>query len=74
VFYVRMPDAEDAQGLGWRNPLRQFTRLRVRDDAGPIRWRRGSIGDAGVSAAFNLHVSGGIYPWQDQMTWEGLPP
>ncbi len=74
AFYVRLPDHEDAQGLGWRDPLPNFTELRVGSNPGPIRWRKGSIDDAGVSDTFNRHIHGGIYPGQDQDVWNGLPP
>jgi len=73
AFYVRLPDHEDAQGLGYRAPLPNFTELRVGPDAGPISWRRGSIDDAKVSETFNRHIHGGIYPGQDGDVWKGLP-
>jgi hypothetical protein len=73
VFYVRLPDHEDSQGLGWRDPLPHLTELRVGPNPGPIRWRRGSVDDANVSQTFNRHIHGGIYPGQDDDSWKGLP-
>ena len=73
AFYVRLPDHEDAAGMGWRPPLAHWTELRVGANAGPIRWRRGAIDDANVSETFNRHIHGGIYPGQDDDVWQGLP-
>jgi hypothetical protein len=59
AFYVRLPDHEDAQGMGWRDPLPNLTELRVGPNAGPIKWRRRSIDDANVSETFKS-----AYPWR----------
>jgi len=52
VFYVRLPDSPEAQLLGWRDPLPQFTALQETSD-GAIRWRKVSLDDPGIRACAN---------------------
>jgi hypothetical protein len=72
VVYVRLADSDVGQWLGWRDPLPHFTELRTGAHPGPVRWRRGSIDDHGVSTSFNRHIHGGIYSGQDADQWIGL--
>jgi hypothetical protein len=44
VFYVRLPDSEIAQGLGWRDPLPEFTHLLNIDSDQAVPWRRDPLG------------------------------
>jgi len=70
VFYVRLPDAEDAQGLGWRDPLPQFSALHGLPET-PLSWSKDPLNDAGISETFNRHIHGGIYQGQDADVWKG---
>ena len=72
VFYVRLPDSEDGQGLGWRDPLPQFTPLPDPPSDQVIPWRKGALDDSGISETFNRHIHGGIYSGQDVDVWRGL--
>jgi hypothetical protein len=69
---VRLPDSEDGQRLGWRDPLPQFTPLLDLESGHSIPWRKDAIDDSGISETFNLHIHGGIYPGQEDDVWRGL--
>lgn len=71
IFYVRLPDSPEAQLLGWRDPLPQFTALHETGD-GAISWRKDSLDDAGISEVLNRHIHAGIYPGQEHDVWRGL--
>jgi hypothetical protein len=71
VFYVRLPDSPEAQLLGWRDPLPQFTPLHEAGD-GAISWLKDPLDDAGISEVFNRHIHAGIYPGQEHDVWRGL--
>jgi hypothetical protein len=73
AFYVRLPDSADGQGLGWRDPLPEYTLLSDVDPSSPVQWQHGSIDDTGISDTFNLHINADIYPGQDLGWWTGLP-
>jgi hypothetical protein len=72
IFYVRLADSKDGQGLGWRDPRTEFALLLDVVSGQSAAWRTQPLGDSGISDTFNRHIHGGIYPGQDDDVWRGL--